>query len=732
MTTHTPAPGNSHAQSGLTATQVEESRRRYGANVLTPPRRDPWWTLYLEKFRDPIIRILMVAAVVAIFVGLSDGHFIEGVGIIIAILLATGIAFINEYQAAKKFDILNQQSDSEPVPVVRNGQHQSIPKREVVVGDLVFVEQGMEIPADGRVTEAVSLTVNESSLTGESEPVRKRPEAGDTTEDAAFGEDVVLRGTTVADGHGLIRVTAVGDATEIGKTARAASELTDNLTPLARQLERLASIIGVGAFLAAAVIFVAQCFRGAANGDVYDLAEQAGRLVRVPLEPGQWYMFLLLAGVVLILCAPIWAPVLRDGLTLIGHPEWFPKALKQTGRRGFANLATAAGIFLAAGFLIGIILRIVRWGPAEWLPVTALGAFLQYFMVAVTVIVVAVPEGLPMCVTLALAYSVRKMAASNNLVRKMHACETVGAASVICSDKTGTLTLNEMRVHAARFPFPPHGPAADRLAEAIAANSTAHLQLGDAVVPLGNPTEGALLVWLQDQGRDYEALRRAFTIRQQLTFSTERKFMATAGKSALDGQPVLYVKGAAEIVLARCTFRRRPDGGVDPLHDAARQEILADAAGNQNRGMRIIGFADREVDQAFLTAPLNAEAITGLVWDGYIAISDPIRPDVPAAIQQALDAGIAVKVVTGDNQATAREIARQAGLWRDDDTDDNLIRGEDFESLPDEEALAAAKRIKVMSRARPLHKMRLVNLLQRDGQVVAVTGDGTNDAPALN
>ncbi len=727
-----------HHPAGLSAPEVEDSRRRHGVNLLTPPERDPWWRLYLEKFKDPIIRILMVAAVVALLVGLHEGEFIEGIGILVAIFLSTGLSFFNEYRAAREFDILNQVSDSEEYTVIRDRRHQLVAKKDLVVGDIVLVEQGAEIPADGRVVDAVSLQLNESSLTGESVPVGKRPGGDGEDSGLAYPRNVVLRGTTVSDGHGVIELTAVGDATEIGKTARAASETPDTMTPLARQLEKLANVISIGAFLAAAVIFIAQTVRGAVNREIYRLGEHAGRIVRLPLSGGQWYCFAVLAVAVLVLSMQIWLPVLRDALRMIGRDWTIPAWMNWTGKGGLAGQGTVAVGLVVVAALFGLATGILDFRQS-WLPFTAFGAFLQYFMLAVTVIVVAVPEGLPMCVTLALAYSMRKMTASNNLVRKMHACETIGAASVICSDKTGTLTMNEMRVHRAVFPFtsedalPPTGVGPDRLCEAASVNATANLLDRDGrMEPLGNPTESAILLWLHASGRDYAAARDRFVTRQQLAFSTERKFMATAGLSGVDGAPVLYAKGAAEILLARCSGRRAGDGAVGLLSDADRQAILDDAASYQNRGMRILGFASRAVTEAFLETDIDADSVTDLVWEGFFAIADPIRPEVPAAIDRALGAGLQVKVVTGDNQATAREIARQAGLWKDTDTDDHIIRGDEFEAMSDEDAAEAAKRIKVMSRARPLHKLRLVKLLQAQGEVVAVTGDGTNDAPALN
>ncbi|MDR1745221.1 MAG: calcium-translocating P-type ATPase, PMCA-type [Planctomycetota bacterium] len=723
---------------GLTAAQVEESRRAHGANVLTPPERDPWWRLYLEKFNDSIIRILLVAAVIALLVGIQHGDFIEGIGILAAVFLSTGISFFNEYRAAKEFDILNSVSDDEEVAVIRDGGHRLVPRKDLVVGDIVQIEQGAEVPADGRVLHAVGLSLNESSLTGESAPVPKRPEDGPADSGLAYPRNIALRGTTVADGHGRIELIRVGDATEIGQTARAAAETPDAMTPLAKQLERLAGLLSIGAFVAASVIFAAQTVRGALNGEIYVLNEAGGKLIRQPLEPGQWFCFILLIAVALILGAQIWTPTLKHAFKLIGRENLFPRWPDQSGGKSFLRLAAIAAAVAVIGILSGLATGLLSLRHGEWLPLSALSAFLSYFMVAVTVIVVAVPEGLPMCVALALAYSMRKMMASNNLVRKMHACETIGAASVICSDKTGTLTMNEMRVHRPVFPFLPDGPLpadgieAGRLAEAASANSTANLLEKDGKAePLGNPTEAAILLWLNASGREYGAVRAAFGMRHQLTFSTERKFMATSGVGAVDGKPVLYAKGAPEIIIKFCAEMRGADGSAAPMDQADRDRILRDVAEYQNRGMRILGFASRHVDEAYLEKPIDP-ALPDMIWDGFFAIADPVRPDVADAVNSALSAGVGVKIVTGDNQATAREIARQIGLWKETDTDDNIVTGDAFESMTDEDASRAAERLKVMSRARPLHKLRLVKLLQQRGGVVAVTGDGTNDAPALN
>ncbi|MDR1536050.1 MAG: calcium-translocating P-type ATPase, PMCA-type [Planctomycetota bacterium] len=721
---------------GLTPAQVEESRRRHGANLLTPPERPPWWALYLEKFRDPIVRILCLAAAVAVLVGLYDGHFAEGVGIVAAILLSTWLSFVNEYRAAREFEILNRTADDEGVQVIREGRPRTVPRRDLVVGDIVLVEQGAEIPADAEILEAVSLTVNESSLTGESLPVDKRPAAPgqETGSGHAYPPHLLLRGTVIADGHAVGRVIRVGDATEIGRTARAALEAGGSPTPLVRQLEKLAGAIEAGSFLAAALIFTIMTVKGAGNGEIHAVAERAGRLVPVPLTPGQWYCFALAGASLLILGARLPASSLQAGLSLAGCATPFLSRVKGIPR---GRLAAAAAVLAGGGVLAGVLLGILHPFRGELLPLPAIGAFLRYFMVAVTVVVMAVPEGLPMCVTLSLAYSMRKMTATNNLVRKLHACETIGAASVICSDKTGTLTMNEMRVARAAFPPPVSGAAPeDRqregLFEAVAVNSTANLEKsGDRLLPLGNPTEAALLLWLAGEGRDYQALRAGFQVERQLTFTTNRKFMATAGFSGIGRRPILYLKGAPEIVLGKCRRFSDSAGRQALLTEKDREAILAEIAGFQDRGMRIIGLADGEVDPDFLRREIDPE-VSELAWRGFFAISDPIRPDVPAAVDSALAAGLKIKMVTGDNRDTAREIARQAGLWRPEDDEAKLVSGDAFAALPEVEAAEAARRIKVMFRARPLHKLRLVDLLKRQGEVVAVTGDGVNDAPALN
>lgn len=595
---------------GLNAQQVEESRALHGSNLLTPPKKTPLWKLYLEKYNDPIIRILLVAAAISLAMACINGEYIETIGIVLAIFFATTISFIFERDAAKKFNVLTALGEESPVKVRRDGLVCEIARKDVVVGDIVVIEVGDEIPADGKLVSCTDLQIDESSLTGEPIiskhiPTADNPDNGEAT----YPSDMVLRSTMVMNGGGVMRVEAVGDSTEIGKVARKATEMTDVKTPLNIQLGKLAALIskiGTGVSVAAFVIFLA-----------HDMMTNA-----------------------------LW------------HTD---------------NYMAMAEVVL------------------------------KYFMMAVTLIVMAVPEGLPMAVTLALALNMRRMLKSNNLVRKLHACETMGAATVICTDKTGTLTQNKMQV-------------AEMIVEndcgvfnhALAANSTANI--GEDGHGIGNPTESALLLWLAKQGKDYRQLREEATVVSRIPFSTERKYMATAVN--IDGQEWFFVKGAPEIILGFCN-----------LSDEAKERITAQLRAFQDKAMRTLAFACRQGGDT-TTAHLTLQGIA--------AISDPIRLDVPSAIAECHSAGIQVKIVTGDTSATAIEIARQIGIWHDDTDAKDHITGPDFAALSDEEAYERVVTLKVMSRARPTDKQRLVRMLQQHGEVVAVTGDGTNDAPALN
>lgn len=634
---------------GLSDAEVIKSREQYGVNLLTPPKRPSLWKLYLEKFEDPVVRVLLVAAFFSLVISIIENEYAETIGIIAAILLATGIGFFFEYDANKKFDLLNAVNEETLVKVIRNGHVQEIPRKEVVVGDIVILETGEEVPADGELLEAISLQINESNLTGEP-VINKTTVEADFDKEATYASNMVMRGTTVVDGHGTMRVLHVGDATEIGKVARQSTEQNLEPTPLNIQLTKLANLIGKIGFTVSGLAF----------------------------------LIFFIKDVVLY----------YDFATLHSWEAWFP-VLRDT---------------------------------------------LELFMMAVTLIVVAVPEGLPMSVTLSLALNMRRMLSTNNLVRKMHACETMGAITVICTDKTGTLTQNLMQVYEPNF----YGlkdskqlgddDISSLIAEGISANSTAFLEEtteGEKPKGVGNPTEVALLLWLSKQNRNYLQLRENAQVLDQLTFSTERKFMATLVDSPIVGKKVLYVKGAPEIVLNKCKEVVLEGHRIDTVE--YRSTVEKQLLNYQNMAMRTLGFAFKIVDE---NAPNDCTALVSsndLYFLGIVAISDPIRPDVPAAVAKCQSAGVDVKIVTGDTPGTATEIARQIGLWNPDkDTERNRITGVEFAALTDEDALERVMDIRIMSRARPTDKQRLVQLLQQKGAVVAVTGDGTNDAPALN
>lgn len=617
---------------GLTDEQVKQSREQHGKNVLTSPQRTSLWKLYLDKYRDPIIQILLVAAFVSLILAFIEKNFMETIGIFVAVFLATTVGFYFERDAAKKFNLLTALSEEQPVKVRRNGKVMEIPRHDVVVGDVVLVEVGDEVPADGELFVCNDLQINESALTGE--PVAEKSLEGGG--DGAYPRNVILRSTMVMNGRGEFVVTAVGDATEIGKVAKKSTEQTSVETPLHMQLDKLAKMISkVGSVVSVAAFFI---------------------------------------------------------------------------------------------FLIHDILTNPVWGGKDYFYMAEI--VLKYFMMAVTLIVMAVPEGLPMAITLSLALNMRRMLKSNNLVRKLHACETMGAVTVICTDKTGTLTQNKMQVSALELK---QGDEA-LLDTAIALNSTAELNDGK---PIGNPTESALLLWLDAQGKDYEELRKQVNVLKQLPFSTERKMMATLAE--VDGETYLFVKGAPEIVMKKCI-----------IEDRMLRQSAEELDEWQHKAMRTLAFAYKKIEASIMRTSRTSTAEVVALLDAndlqlqaIAAIADPIRPDVPAAVQECRHAGIEVKVVTGDTAATALEIGKQIGVFEDEpenigadgsltSLDQQMITGEQWEALSDEEAYERAKDIRVMSRARPTDKQRLVAMLQKRGEVVAVTGDGTNDAPALH
>lgn len=617
---------------GLTDQEVIASREKNGINLLTPPKRPSIWKLYLEKFQDPVIRVLLVAAVFSLIISIIESEYAETIGIFFAIFLATGIGFYFEYDANKKFDLLNAVGEETPVTVIRNGKIKEIPRKDIVVGDIVVLNTGEEVPADGTLVEAVSLQVNESTLTGEL-MVNKTTDKAHFDEEATYPSNAVMRGTTITDGHGIMRVDRVGDATEIGKVARQSTEQSQEQTPLNIQLTKLANLIGKAGFTIAALTFIVFTSK-----DLYSFITSEN---------------------------------------FIGINDWH-----------------------------------------SWLEIARI--VLKYFMMAVTLIVVAVPEGLPMSVTLSLALNMRRMLKTNNLVRKMHACETMGAITVICTDKTGTLTQNLMQVYEAQV----DESQPDLVAEGIAANSTAFLEEkaeGEKPSGVGNPTEIALLLWLNSKGKDYMKLREEAKVVNQLTFSTERKYMATLVDSPIQKKRILYIKGAPEIVMSKCNLEKAQI-------DKYNEQLLA----YQNKAMRTLGIAYKVIPENSSDDCVELVGEGGMTFLGIFAISDPIRPDVPNAVKKCQSAGIGIKIVTGDTPGTATEIARQIGLWTPEDTERNRITGVEFAALSDEEALDRVLDLKVMSRARPMDKQRLVQLLQQKGAVVAVTGDGTNDAPALN
>ena len=713
---------------GLTPEEVEISRQKYGTNLITPPSSEPWWNLLLEKFADPIIRILLIAAILAIGVGFINGTYIEGIGIIFAILLATIIAFINEYNANQKFDILNQTNNDDPIEVLRNGNFTTVPKKDLVVGDLVVLQTGQEVPADGLVLESVCLQVDESKLTGEDRPVAKwtKKKAKQHSQgDTAYPPYQMLRGTIIVNGHGLVSVSAVGDCTEIGMTAKAIQTIESVETPLNRQLDQLSRLIGVLGLLVAVLIDIALVVRGIYTEEL-NLSWQ------------QWYFFSILVTSIAIALTCIWLPIVYDGFELIGSKIEPPQWLKNNGLAAWLTTISIGVAIFGFGLGLGYLCGWIPYSPAAWMPTEVASEFLTYFMIAVAVIVVAVPEGLALSVTLSLAYSMQKMTKQNNLVRRMHACETIGAATIICSDKTGTLTHNKMHVSDINFPsikestrYLNETEAGKLLIESISVNSSANLEyyLGEEVRPLGNPTEGALLLWLDSKGIDYLSQRANFEVINQLTFSSEIKYMATLGISGINHQTVLHLKGAPEILLAHCR-QILTEKGIITIDEAIANSLKQELREYESKGKRTLGFAyipDPQNCQQGLAIENHA---VDMIWLGFVAITDPVRKEVPQAIAKCHQAGIEVKMITGDSYLTALEVGHEIGILPPDDRQ-SYILGSDLRRMDDVTALETIKKAKIIARARPKDKQRIVKLLQDDGEIIAVTGDGTNDAPAL-
>lgn len=707
--------------SGLSNDEIRQSREKYGENIITPPTKEPVWKLFIKKFDDPIIKILLIAALLSLGIGFVHNEFTETIGIFAAIILATVVAFWFEYDANKKFDILNLVNDDTPVKVIRNGIVTEVSKKEIVVGDIIILNSGDEIPADGELLESVSLQVDESCLTGEL-LVDKTTNPEHFHTEATYPSNQLLRGTKVMDGTAIMQSEHVGDSTEYGRVAQKAGEHSGEETPLNKQLESLAKFIGVIGFSFAILTFCSLFIK-----DIF--------LDKLIFTFPQFYLFssVLLAAIVLL--SKIWIPILYDGIEIITKKKIkLPKIITNHGwLKWFAYSIIVFVILSGFSFILGI----KPLEQASWISIDSASKILQYFMVAVTLIVVTVPEGLPMSVTLSLALSMRRMLKSNNLVRKMHATETMGATTVICTDKTGTLTKNQMEIYETRFfSFTKHKPEDDEpgilVKENIAVNSTAHLDYTDRdnIKSLGNPTEAALLLWLEENGIDYLNIRENSSIISQLSFSTERKFMATEIYSPLLNKKILYVKGAPEIVLSKCKNVRYREEFI-PIKEA-RNEIEDILLKYQAQAMRTLGFA-YEIIEDDLPRIENGDIVNhSLSYLGVAAISDPIREDVPEAVQDCLNAGIDIKIVTGDTMGTAIEIGRQIGILGLEIPDYAVITGQDFGKMTDEEVIEIIKDLKILCRARPSDKQRLVQLLQKAGEVVAVTGDGTNDAPALN
>ena len=704
---------------GLNNQEVESSRNQHGNNLLTPPEKTPIWKLFLEKFDDPIIKILLIAALLSLGIGFIHNDFIETIGIFAAIILATGVAFWFEYDADKKFDILNQVGDEAPVKVIRNNKITEIPKKDVVVGDIVRINTGDEIPADGELLEAISLSIDESSLTGEPS-IKKTTQPEHFNPDATYPSNHVLRSTKVLEGNGILKVTNVGDNTEYGKVAKSSGEKTQEETPLNKQLDKLAKFIGIIGFIIADLTFIGLFIKDVVLGNL-------------SFTNVQYFTTISLLVSVLIMIGKVWIPIIYDGLSVIKEDIKYPKILNKSWLfwifSGAIVMVVLSGIIYIAGF-----------NPIEsnsWIDIDSANRILQYFMVAVTLIVVTVPEGLPMSVTLSLALSMRRMLKSNNLVRKMHATETMGATTVICTDKTGTLTQNQMSVYETSFANMTSQKVSDDeigqlIRESIAINSTAHLDKTDSnkIKTIGNPTESALLLWLEQQNIDYLKLREENDLIDQLSFSTEKKYMASIIFSEKLQKKILYVKGAPEIILENSKFFH-VESGVTGIHEHINT-IKDKLTGYQEKAMRTLGFAYEILEddsERFIDGKLANHNLTYL---GIVAISDPVRPDVPEAVQSCLDAGIGVKIVTGDTPGTAKEIGRQIGIFDTRIQDNEILTGQEFEQMSDEEVTKSLKNLHILCRARPTDKQRLVQLLQQSGEIVAVTGDGTNDAPALN
>lgn len=727
---------------GLTDALVLESRAKFGANVLTPPEEDSLWNQIKEVcnhpiaiamfvlialsailagvlvgsmgssiwvmpaivsvatllilivgffggFGDPLFKILITAFVLSMGISIYEYEwnnaewtaFFEPIGIIVALILATSIAFWLEKNNEKTFQSLNQSNDDEPVKVIRNGQVCQVPRKDIVVGDIVKLETGEEVPADCKLLDCLNLTVDESSLTGEL--LANKSLNPNAYPDATYKANEIKKGTNIIEGYCTAEVSQVGMNTECGEVYKSLNE---------------GAAITVGWFV-----------KNNTTDEIvgkYSTEDDANDALEEYLSKHED------DDVV------VEQPLIDRMRVRKGSETPLSRKLN-----GLADWITNASYWIAAFIIVGrlvwfFVSRDINSSSGEFW-VELVSYFLQTIMIAVTLVVVAVPEGLPMSVTLSLAFSMRKLMKSNTLPRTMHACETMGATSVICTDKTGTLTKNQMEVVDSEI------ACSDKklVAEMIAVNTTANLDFTDKKNPkvIGNPTEGALLLWLQKNDFDYLEVRDKVQVIDCLPFTTENKYMATIANSAVIGKKVVYVKGAPEILLDICEISAENKSVIE-------KELLS----YQNRAMRTLGLAYTELsdtENIFKDGKLVAK---NLKFVGIFAIQDDIREGVKESIADCMKAGIAVKIVTGDTPATAKEIGRKIGLWKDTDNDKNIITGAELAMLTDRQLQERAMDLKIIARARPMDKKRLVEALQNLDQVVAVTGDGTNDAPALN
>ncbi|MDD2385638.1 MAG: calcium-translocating P-type ATPase, PMCA-type [Bacteroidales bacterium] len=706
---------------GLDAQSVEQSRKKHGANIITPPSKTPIWKLFIEKFNDPIIKILLIAALLSLGIGFVHNEFTETIGIFAAIILATGLAFWFEYDADKKFDVLNLINDSTPTKVIRDGNVTEIPKKDVVVGDIVVLDTGDEIPADGLLLEAISVQVDESTLTGEP-TIAKTTDKKHFNKEATYPSNTLLKGTKILEGNAIYEVEQIGDNTEYGRVARKSLEKSEEKTPLNKQLDGLAKLIGIIGLSFATLTFLSLFIKDIITGTLI-------------FTNTQLYLTATLLMSVMLLIGKVWVPMLSDGLKITTSQKIkIPNAILKLS---WIQWVFSGLIFFAIFILIGFLFKINPIAISSWPDIDSATIILKYFMVSVTLIVVTVPEGLPMSVTLSLALNMRRMLKSNNLVRKMHATETLGATTVICTDKTGTLTQNQMQIAETSF-FGLDKQKLDKdelsrmIIESIAINSTAHIDFSEPKKPktIGNPTEAALLLWLNNSDINYFDIRKNLQIIDQISFSTEHKYMASLVWNPVLNKKILYVKGAPEIVLDFCDNVLLESGLTSK--EVAQPEIKSLLSTYQSQAMRTLGFAWEIVEDDNPRITNGKLSNYNLTYAGVVAISDPIREDAKEAVATCLNAGISLKIITGDTYGTAAEIGRQIGIIDTNTPKSAIISGIEFEKMSDDEIIQGAKEIKILCRARPMDKQRFVQLLQKSGEIVAVTGDGTNDAPALN